>query len=396
MDSLRVLALIGDRPYPPITGCRVRNYYLWRRVARLEGVELKVLNLDLALDSSREPATFPEVDAEFFRFRRAALPARVLGAFVRSWHEYPRSSELDQRVDDVAESWAPDVIHAEELRMATYLPAMRGRRTPALQSITFHNVESELFEKLASPATPIARGLSRRLQVASLRRFETHAVASAGLLLAYSPEDRRRYQARYPRASWGVTRNGTDVLGIEPAPQVAARNVLLVGRWCYAPNREGLVWFLDRIRPRLDQTTRLTVAGSGADDVVRSWVAEAGGTFVDTPMDLRPLYAAAAAVAVPVLDGSGTRGRILEALAHRHLVVTTIKGSEGLSLGPDEGVIAADRPGEFARRLGEVLSSPPEVRDEMAGRGRQAMLTRFDWSVVATELLEAWRACVSH
>ena len=59
---------------------------------------------------------------------------------------------------------------------------------------------------------------------------------------------------------------------------------------------------LDRVRPHLDGSVRVVVAGSGADPTVKRWLADAGYTFIDTPLDLRPLYAEAAVVAVPVLE----------------------------------------------------------------------------------------------
>ena len=129
---MRILALIGDRPFPPVTGIAVRNLHLWSCLARLEGVDLRVLSLDLSGPSASEPPCFPGVEAEFFRFGSRPLWTRASGVLTRSWHEYPQSPDLALRVDDLASSFRPDVIHAEELRMSAYLPPMRGQPTPAL------------------------------------------------------------------------------------------------------------------------------------------------------------------------------------------------------------------------------------------------------------------------
>jgi glycosyltransferase involved in cell wall biosynthesis len=392
---MRVLALIGDRPFPPVAGPTIRFAHLWPRVARSPGVELKVLGLDMAPPDA-PPPDFPGLDAEFFRFGPRGLGARVVGRFARSWHEYPFSPALARRVDELADSFRPDVIQADEFRLAAYLPALRARPSPALQGVTFHNVESDLFARLVGPAVPPPfRRLAARLQVRSLRRFEARVARAVGLRLTYSEPDRRRYAELYPDVAWLPTRNGTDIQGVAPAPPPQDPSVLLLARWAYAPNVQGLRWFLDEVRPHLDPALPVVVAGSGAGEKVRAWVADAGWPFHDTPLDLAPLYNAASAVAVPVLEGGGTRGKILEALAYERPVVTTTKGPEGLGLPPDHGVTIADDPRAFARALSEVASAPPDARLAPARRGRQAVAARFDWSVVASELLETWRSCTS-
>ena len=218
---------------------------------------------------------------------------------------------------------------------------------------------------------------------------------STQVRLAYSEVDRQRYASLYPNVPWKTTRNGTDVQGITPAPQAPEPSVFLVARWSYGPNLEGLRWFLEQVRPHLDPALRIVVAGSGASDTLKRWVSDAGWTFHDTPLDLRPLYAQASVVAVPVLEGSGTRGKILEALAHERLVVTTTKGPEGLDLNADSGITIADDPRQFAEKLTQVARLSPESRAEPARRGRQAVQDCYDWSVVAAELLEVWRSCKS-
>ncbi len=121
-----------------------------------------------------------------------------------------------------------------------------------------------------------------------------------------------------------------------------------------------------------------------------------GVTFIDTPAGpFAPLYASHGVVVVPVLEGSGTRGKILEALAHERVVVTTTKGPEGLELTEGEGFVIADGAGPFATAIAEVMKSP-ESRANIARRGREAVMERYDWSVVAKGLVEAWTRCISH
>jgi glycosyltransferase involved in cell wall biosynthesis len=387
---MRVLVLISDRPYPPITGTRVRNFHLWPAMSRL-GVDVRVLGTDTGRGAP-EPPSFPGMEAEFFRFDRPPLPIRAWDVFMHSYHEIPRCEALARRVDEVAARWRPDVIHAEELRMAAFLPALRSGQRGAKETVTFHNVETDLFQTIGNPPVPFGRSLAKELHARSLWSFQKRAVRRTDLRFAYSAFDRERYARLFPEVSWSVTRNGTDASGICPAPQPAEPKILLVATWSYEPNRVGLVWFLDEVMPRLVARVQVTVAGSGASDALRARLAQSRVRFVDTPIDLKPLYDEHALVVVPLLEGSGTRGKILEALAHERLVITTTKGAEGLELR--EGVLIGDGSEALAGRINEMLASP-ENRTAAARRGREAVLAQYDWTVVAAELKEAWDACVS-
>ena len=206
--------------------------------------------------------------------------------------------------------------------------------------------------------------------------------------------DLARYRELYPAAHWATTKNGTHASEITPAPQPPSASVLLVGSLGYAPNVHGLFWFLGHVLPLLPAGILVTVAGSRATEEVRRRLAQSRVRFVDTPEDLGPLYAKHALCAVPVFQGSGTRGKILEALAYERAVVTTSPGAGGLDLAEGEGFVLADDAERFADAIRRLAHAPGE-RGALARRGREAVLLRYDWSIVAAELVAAWSACAS-
>src|SRR5262249_42180639 len=139
MTPLRVLALISDVTDPPITGTRVRNRHLWVAVAAL-GHEVRLLGL--RQNKSESPRGPAGLRSQFFDLDREPLVMRAMHASVYSFHQWPRSKGLGSAVEATLADFKPDVIHAEELRMAAYLPQ---RRDAAVQTLTLHNVESELY-----------------------------------------------------------------------------------------------------------------------------------------------------------------------------------------------------------------------------------------------------------
>ena len=380
---MRVLVLISDRYDPPVTAPRVRNAGLWPAARRL-GAEVRILGCA----QRREEAGPTAGGEEYFALDRDPLPVRAAEAFVHTYHQWPRSRGLRRRAAEVAAEWRPDVVHAEELRMAAYLPAGLA----SLHSVTLHNVESDLQRQIGSTPFGMLDPIARRLQLHNLVRFERRMLDAVDLAFAFSPVDLARWRALHPsaRCTWRTTRNGTDVRGIIPPPQPEAPGILLVGSLAYAPNYHGTLWFLEQVLPRIPLEWPVTVAGSFAPPPLREALARTRVRFADTPRDLAPYYAASAICVAPVFAGSGTRTKILEALAHERVVVTTPLGAEGLDLPADGGVaLATDADGFVA----EIVrwGRDPAVRTVAARRGRAAIALTYDWSVVALEQLEAWR-----
>src|SRR5271156_5675696 len=165
---MRVLALISDRPYPPVSGGRVRNFHLWSALQRL-GVEVRVVGIDAARRTDpKEPVGLPDIRSEFFKHDRQSLIPRAWNAMLHSYHEWPRSYAMAARVDEIVAEWHPEVVHAEELRMGFYLPRARAQRPNAIHTITLHNVESELQRQLGSAGIAAGRGLANRIHLSSL------------------------------------------------------------------------------------------------------------------------------------------------------------------------------------------------------------------------------------
>jgi glycosyltransferase involved in cell wall biosynthesis len=352
------------------------------------GVDLQLLGLDLSRSGESAPLV-PGLPGEAFRHERQPLPLRALNAAFFSYHQWPYCGALAGRVDELVAQWRPDVVHAEELRMAAYLPALRGKKCKARQTVTFHNVESDLILRTGSSSLGFAKAFVEPMHRLNLERFESRVIQRLDLCLAYSEVDMTKYQRKFPGGRWRATRGGASASAESRAPEVEEPSALIAGSLGYAPNVEGIEWFLEKVLRHARQGIRFTVAGSNASPALREKIAAASFVFVDTPADLAPLYASHSLSLVPLLNGSGTRGRILESLGHGRAVVATTIGAEGLELAEGDGLVRADDPLAFAEALNR-LTANHEERRRMAEKGFARVREKFDWRVVATDLAKIW------
>lgn len=389
---MKVLVIVSDRTVPTVTGTRVRNHYLWPAVQSL-GVQIKVVGIDRA-PANESPSSSFDIDAQFLKFKRENFFKRLWFSLTKSFHEWPKSEQLIEQIKSISVEWKPDIIHAEEMRMAAYLPCIQGYKTKAKQTVTFHNVESDLIKKTGSSPFKFGKFIIEKLHQYSLRKFEKKVVHNADACFAYSEVDLSRYKSLYPSGNWELTKNGTNASALEVMQQTAEPIVLIVGSLSYAPNIKGLNWFLEEVLPNLPSSYKVIVAGSSASQAYKNKLNTYSIEFIDTPLSLDKIFQRCAVCAVPVFEGSGTRGKILESLANERLVITTKIGSEGLNLSEKEGVVTTNSKNEFVSAI-TIYIKDQKLRNKLASEGRKYVLKNYDWVVVAKQLKTSWESlCV--
>lgn len=106
--------------------------------------------------------------------------------------------------------------------------------------------------------------------------------------------------------------------------------------------------------------------------------------------DVAEFVARAAVFVAPVRYGSGTRLKILEAMAMAKAAGATPLGCEGIEARPGEVIVVAESPEDQARALVE-LRRDRERREAIGQRGRKLVLRKYTWAAIGSELLELYR-----
>jgi glycosyltransferase involved in cell wall biosynthesis len=161
----------------------------------------------------------------------------------------------------------------------------------------------------------------------------------------------------------------------------------------YYPNARGITWFLDDIFPRIlaaEPEAHIIVAGAHPSRWLKKRVSD-HVTVTGYVDDIRPYFARAQVFVVPLRIGSGTRVKILEAMAMRRPVVTTSIGCEGLDVVHGDSLLVADTEQEFADAVVRLLRDK-RFRDSLASRGAALVRDRYDWDQIGAALDDAIHA----
>jgi len=370
-SKLRLLCVINKPPTPQSSGSRVRLHHL------LEGFASEFL-VDTVLvgrwDESERAATQVVTSGRVEVVRqlrcRANRPNAVLtdllfGTRWRAW-DVPATKRLLQ---EYVAATAPDVVWASGCWAAPVLPWRAG--VPIVVDLQHDERRSVVDDVLAAPTV---RALVRALSEAPARLWaEAQVVRKATGITTAGAAVRA---ARTPHAV--VVDNGASPLPISTrAPETG--HILFVGNLHYSPNRDGIVWFLREVLPRVKSRLPFVYVSVVGDGNERLGIhAPPDVRFYGFVPSLSEFYRSAEVVVAPLRRGSGTKTKVLEAMAQSVPVVTTPVGIEGLDVRHEVHILVATTSAEFADAIIDSLLHP----NLSLARARAAYVhvtSQFNW-----------------
>jgi glycosyltransferase involved in cell wall biosynthesis len=306
--------------------------------------------------------------------------------------ERNHSDEMSMTVRSLVDTNAYDVVFVDGWLMAQYLPRGYGGSKLLHQ----HNAEHLMWERHAELETSPIQRLLVRSEAARVRRYETSIVPRFDVVFAVSEDDRAALLAISDVGNVRILPNVADPGLLERPALEPSREpiVLFFGTLSWAPNLEGMKRFLHDGLPSLQREVpgiRLVVAGAGAPRSLTSLVASVPGVELvrDTPDD-ESLYGRARAFVDVGLGGSGTRVKILNALARGLPVVATADAARGLDVTAGDLLVATDS-NDVVRGLSRVLTDDATWR-ALSERGRDLVRRRYVPDVAFRSLDDALAA----
>jgi len=291
---------------------------------------------------------------------------------------FDRYSGFESQLDPVlhARHYAVGVI--EHFWCASYAPSLRPHCDRLV--LDLHNIESQLTRTHAQASRGLTSFAGSRFAEA-YRRLERRWLPGFDLILVATEEDRRR--VNHPAVH--VFPNALPEIELPHAPE--ANCIAFSGNLEYHPNLQAVRWFQSEIWPQIRDATECRLIGRNPE-AVRGILAQDARIHLTGPVDDAVTALAEAKVCVvPLLSGSGTRFKILEAWAAARPVVSTTLGAEGLGAHNGEHLLIADHPPDFADAILRLLADPA-LRRKLGEAGRALYQDRYTWPV-------AWKALES-
>lgn len=364
----RVLFLTPESPFPVLGGGAQRIASLMEyAVARGATVDLLTF----------APCTPPP--GAVARCRHIALPAngrsfaaRVLrnaGRFLRGVPPLiDRLTGFESQIAAALAGERYDVIFVEHFWLGPYVDLLRGYGERVVCDL--HNVESAFFASLSRAEPWPGRLVHQRFAQLS-EQFERRYLPRYSAALVTSEQDAARVTGLAPGLPLTVFPN--TIPWREPPAGARERTVIFSGNLEYHPNQQAVAWFARSVWPALQRAEpglRWRLVGMNPQAVQGSLAGLDGVEQTGAVDDAFAEIARGAVAVVPLLAGSGTRVKILEAWAAETPVVSTRIGAEGLPGRDGEHLLLADTPADFLAAVRRVLAEEA-LAARLRGAGRQ-------------------------
>jgi glycosyltransferase involved in cell wall biosynthesis len=300
--------------------------------------------------------------------RVASLPARSydLRSVIRDWLSDPVWRERYGRLEPVyyGALLAPpamlvDVLAALDGTRPDVVIVVRNLLAPLGLAVAEH-FEVPLVIDLDDDDEGFFREVGAHEAADELGRLASVCLPEAVAVTVANPHHRAVVASRYGLgARVGVIPNSIQVPEDgQWMPPPRARRLLFVGNLCYQPNIDAVHWLVEEVAPLLGRPHRIDLVGNASPAVV-ALASDTVHVHGAVPV-VAPMYAAADVVVVPLLSGSGTRIKVLEAFAQRRVVVSTTKGVEGIAAEDGRHLLVADGPDAFAAAIERALEGGNE------------------------------------
>lgn len=376
------LMICPEPPYPLAGGGALRTASLLNYLARRYTVDLVVFREPGAPDASAAipPGLVRGVHTINLPRHSRSWAARAVRNGLRCLNGVP---PLPDRFGDCAAPIAAALGNrryklalVEHFWCAPYFELLARRAERVI--LNLHNIDSCFHASSAAAEPWPAAALHARFAAAS-ERMEREWLPRFERLLVASEEDARHALRLAPGTRVEVYPNALPLADQPCLPEENA--VAFSGNFEYGPNAGAVRFFARRVWPVLRARHPGLVwrlIGSNAAAVRRHISGDARIEVREDPSDAVAELAAARVAVVPVLAGSGTRLKILEAWAAGRAVVSTPIGAEGLGARDGEHIVVAGSAPVFADAVSRLLGDPG-ASARIGAAGRRLYEERFTW-----------------
>ncbi len=394
---MNILYLAHRIPYPPNKGDKIRSYHEIRHLVQRHRVDLACLcdveeDMGYGRDLSRWCGRV--VVERLVPWRAKVMSMRALLQCKPLSVPYFYRKALQGAVDRWLTDRDYEVVLCFSSPMAEYLFRSRAqaKRRP-LWVMDFCDMDSDKWLQYSKRASGPVRWIYQR-EAQRLLDYEREVQRSFDACVFVSRKEAELFRNRVPKAlNVYVAPNGVDTEyfrpGAAPVPcdegaPGEGRGVfrlVFVGAMDYAANVDGVLWFAEKIFPRIRgkfPKVEFWVVGSRPHPRIRALGDRAGMHVTGFVEDVRPYMAMADCVVVPLRLARGVQNKVLEAMAMGKATVVTSRALDGLEAQGGREVLTADDEEGFAQAVLHLLGNPV-LAEELGKRARRFVERNHGW-----------------
>ena len=387
---MKILFLSPTVPFPLTDGGRIRVFNLLKQIAAKSDVTL--LALETQLTDAEGVAELQQLGIQVHLVPNApTLPRLSFSTLANAF--FKRQPITVARYDlpayrqqfkaliatDTFDLVHYEMFHTAQFRTETDLPSVLSQQ----------NVDSAIWRRLCSETTNPFYKFAYWTQQLAFQRYERVLSPKFDAVTCTSDIDAAVFQRHCAADSIEIIPNGVDVAHYQPDFSAEApAHLIYIGSMDWYPNEDAVAFFASEVLPRIQEKVpdvQFSIVGGNPSARVQRLAEREGVVVTGRVPEIKPYFAEATVFVVPLRIGSGTRLKILEALAMGKAIVSTSVGAEGLNLKDGEEIFIADEPIAFADAVTRLLTEV-SLRRRIGKNGRARVEQDYDWRRIGEKL----------
>ncbi len=387
---MKILFLSPTVPYPLTDGGRIRVFNLLKQIAAKSDVTLLVLETQSS--DAEGVAQLQQLGIQVHLVPNTpTLPRVSLGTLLKAFLRRQPITVVRydllayrQKFRELIATETFNLVHYEmfhtaQFHIETRLPGVLSQQ----------NVDSAIWRRLCGETVNPFYKFAYWTQQLAFQRYERVLSPKFDAVTCTSDIDAAVFQQHCAKDIIEIIPNGVDITHYQPdfASEVPA-HLIYIGSMDWYPNEDAVGFFADEVLPRVQESVpdvRFSIVGGNPSTRVQKLAERKGVVVTGRVPEIKPYFAEATVFVVPLRIGSGTRLKILEALAMGKAIVSTSVGAEGLDLKDSEEIFIADEPTVFADAVTRLLTDAP-LRRRVGENGRARVEQDYDWRSIGEKL----------
>ena len=391
-EKVRILYVTTALHAPVHGGCMIRTTNICRQLKKYADLTM------LGVSSNFVPEAVRFCEREFQPFykvdiRHYSSYPHYIGRFLVKWNMHNPFGRGFRASDDKQKLFQELVSRHDIVWFHTLGAAHPFKSWKFPKSVMdLDDLRNHFYDQYANTVDNFRFKCSAKVQAFKWRKHQNEALEKFDRVIVCSEDDKddltRDDKVRViPN---GYVAPPTEPQWIPPAPN----RIGFIGLLHYDPNRDGLIWFRDKVWPLIrkhnpDVTLRVIGQLPTPGNHVQAEGFEYLGYLPDTAEEMKTW----SSLVVPITYGGGTRIKILDAFSKKIPVVATSIGAHGINAQNGKQMLLSDDPEGFAAHCIELLKNHEKAR-ALACEAWTLFSETYSWDVIGDSLKKIIDECM--
>lgn len=389
----RILMCVSEAPYGPVNGYRLQVSALLERLSKSHDVVVVGVR-----GNDQEPDGGGDDRLRLLSPFGGGVADKAASGAEALLHGTPMrvaalARIMREPVREQLERFKPDIVHVASPGRLAWLAELLGPTPGILAALDAWHLNVEARAQGSN-------GLKRKMleaEVLRIRRFIRRWHHRFALVTVVSGADKRELIAVDPRLRVVVVPNGVDTQAYSENGRRGEGRLIFHGVMNYPPNEAAAEFLVKSVMPLIRpafQNVSLSIVGRSPSEQVRRLAAYPGVEVTGEVPEMRSWLSRSSVSVCPMVNGTGIRNKLLEAMANSLPCVTTPLALQGIDAEPGRHLLVApDAPG-VSREVIRLLTD--QVYARKVGRaGYEYVRDNHNWDMVVESYERIYAEAVS-